>query len=261
MDTSLFLTNKYPLQELASVFSSCPKKILSAGEILIEQGRPVQCVGIIQSGSAKVSVVDCFGEELICGYLKPQDLVFDVAVLSGTVATASVISLERTSCLVQSRHVFIETIEADLPLKTFFYRNTALGIRRGYEIFCGRSLSEFIDEPSCAFLPPFVRKAIDFIDANYNKPITLEMMARETAMSKFHFSRLFKKHVGLSFKQILNRRRITAAKVLILQSGYNVTEAGFAVGFNDASYFARVFRDVEGLSPKFFQVHGRKSVC
>jgi two-component system response regulator YesN len=54
----------------------------------------------------------------------------------------------------------------------------------------------------------------------------------------------------LSFKQYLNRKRIEAAKELLAQREYNITEVGYAVGFNDASYFSRVFREVEGCSPR-----------
>lgn len=261
MDTSQFLSNVAPFRQLTpdqlvSLSRSYRNVILSTGAVLIEQGQPVEHVGIIQTGRAKVTVVDRSGNELLCGYLNPGDMVFDVAVLTGAVANASVISLEPTACLVQTHGAFIETIETNLPLKTFFYQNTALGIRWGYEAFCGRCMSGLLDEPCCAFCPPFVRKALDYIDNNFRKPITLEMVASETAMSKFHFSRLFKQHVGLSFKQYLNRKRIQTAKILISQRGYNVTEASFAVGFNDASYFSRVFREMEGRSPKRFLVNG-----
>jgi AraC-like DNA-binding protein len=44
------------------------------------------------------------------------------------------------------------------------------------------------------------------------------------------------------------------AREFLSGSGYNVTEAGYAVGFNDAAYFTRVFLDLEGSSPKHFLV-------
>jgi AraC-like DNA-binding protein len=241
--------------QLAAVSRSYQKRVLPAGTIFIRRGRPVRQVGIIQSGSAKVTVVDYAGDELICGYLKPGDLIFDVAILLGMEATASVVILEPTACLIQSQQAFFDAIDANRLLKSFFYLNTALGIRWGYEIFCGRCMAGDTDGPYCSARPPFVRKALEYINRNYHKPITLGMVARETAMSKFHFSRLFKQHLGMSFKQHLNRERIKAAKELISQNGYNVTEAGFAVGFNDASYFSRVFREVEGFPPKRFRSH------
>ncbi|BBO86500.1 hypothetical protein DSCO28_70660 [Desulfosarcina ovata subsp. sediminis] len=257
METAHFLSAIDPFSQLAQdplaqLAQSYKSVSLPAGAVIIKQGRPVQQVGIIQSGSAKITVVDHVGDEYVCGRLGPGDLVFDAAVLSGTVASASVIVLSPAICFMQPYNGFIETIEAHPPLKHFFYHNAALGIRWGYEFFSGRHTDAVVVNMRH---PAFIRKAIEYIDDNYHHPITLEMVAKATAMSKFHFSRLFKQHMGVSFKRYLNRKRIKAAKQLISQSGYNVTEASFAVGFNDASYFSRVFREEEGSSPKWFLLH------
>jgi AraC-like DNA-binding protein len=50
------------------------------------------------------------------------------------------------------------------------------------------------------------------------------------------------------------------AKVLIASGDHNVTEACYAVGFNDASYCTRVFREVDGSSPKSYMGHGGRSL-
>ena len=231
--------------------TDCP-----TGTTIIEQGQPIECVGIIHNGTAKVTVVDLHGNEFICGLLTPGDMIFDVSVLTGVHAAASVVSLEQSVCFFQPKQAFIESIDAYPTLKTFFYHHAVVGFRWGYETFCRRQVDGIFEASQGGFQPPFVRKATDYIDKNFSRPITLEMVADETAMSKFHFSRLFKQHLGLSFKQYLNRKRIQVAKVLLSQNGYNVTEASFAVGFNDASYFSRVFREMEGSSPKRFLLHG-----
>ena len=72
-------------------------------------------------------------------------------------------------------------------------------------------------------------------------------------MSRYHFSRIFAKKTGFSFKQYLNRKRIEAAKALMRGKGLNVSETGLAVGFNDVSYFSRLFRKVEGITPTRFR--------
>lgn len=237
-------------QHLASISRTYKKTSIPAGAFLIRQGQPVSRIGFILSGTAKVTVVDHNGDELSCGQLNEGDLLFDVAVLTGNHATSSVVSLKSSTWFLQSRESFLRTIDMYRPLKNYFYRKTAMGVRWGHEIFCKDFLPGFCEERCTQYRLPFLQKALHFIHDNYHQQITLEMVAKETAMSKCHFSRLFKQHMGLSFKQYLNRQRVEAAKLLIETSGYNITEASFAVGFNDASYFSRVFREIEGGPPK-----------
>jgi AraC-like DNA-binding protein len=255
MDCCQLFSSLLPFRHLepdqqASIAATYKLVNLPAGELLIEQGMPVSHVGIIRSGTAKVTVLDYNKDELLCGRLKTGDFLFDVAILTNNRAASSVTSLEPSSCFLQSRQDFFETIQIYPNLKDFFYRNTALGVWWGHELFCRGCEPGFHGEHDMDYRLPFIQKALDFIHRNYHKPITLEMVANETAMSKFHFSRMFKQHMGFSFKQYLNRKRIEAAKSLIMSNGYNITEASFAVGFNDASYFSRVFRELEGGPPK-----------
>ena len=261
MDIYQFLSDidpfrKLPPEQRMQVSSSFQEKRFSGGSVLIEQGQPVQEVGILREGLAKVCIVDHVGEELTCGHLKPADLVFDAAVLSGTVSTTAVTSLEPTVCLMMPRQVFIGIIDTYPLLKKFFYHNTALSIRWGHLLFGGRYVHMNVDQSTATSHPQFIKKALSYIEGNFDKPITLETLAKETAMSKYHFSRRFKQHMGMSFKRYLNLKRVEEAKVLIASGDHNVTEACYAVGFNDASYCTRVFREVDGSSPKSYMVHG-----
>ncbi|WP_084312954.1 helix-turn-helix domain-containing protein [Desulfobulbus elongatus] len=235
---------------LAEVAKSFQETILSAGEMFISQGQPVQKFGIIRSGGAEVVVPDSNGLKLFCGNLKSGDIVFDLSILSGTESAVSVICLEQTSFLVQPIDVFVESLDMYPPLKSFFYQNVTMGVRWCYEINCGRHEGRFLIESGNDPDSSSLYKALLYIDKNFHKSVTLDMVAKETAMSRFHFSRQFKQYTGLSFKQYLNRKRVRMAKELICRHGYSVTEACFAVGFNDSSYFSKVFREVEGCSPR-----------
>ena len=230
------------------------ERIFPAGDFIVRQHHPVSHLGILCSGSARVVIVDRMQETLDCGRLYRGDLAFDIAFWSGAGAGISIVSIENTGCLMMQQKDFLTAIERYPLLKQFFYNQTVLGIRCGYEIFCGRLIPESKD-PACPDpKPPYIKKAIDYITDNYSQPITLEMVARNTGMSRYHFSRLFKQQMGISFKRYLNRTRIQKAKALLSEHRYNVTEVCYAVGFNDASYFSRVFRKEEGSSPKRFLV-------
>jgi AraC-like DNA-binding protein len=102
-------------------------------------------------------------------------------------------------------------------------------------------------------VPKAIRKAIQLIDAHYNKALTLDSVAGHAGISRYHFSRIFKSCTGCPFKNYLNRRRIEAAKLLIRNEGFNASEAAFRVGFGDLSHFSRWFKRLEGVPPSTFR--------
>ncbi len=98
-----------------------------------------------------------------------------------------------------------------------------------------------------------IEKALRLIEQNLDKSLTLAEVSRESGMSKYHFSRTFKAVTGNTFKTYHNQRRIEAAKTLLRNQETRVTDACYEVGFKDISYFNRVFRRVEGMSPSAYQ--------
>ncbi|RPI10356.1 MAG: AraC family transcriptional regulator [Zetaproteobacteria bacterium] len=100
-------------------------------------------------------------------------------------------------------------------------------------------------------------RALTFIEANLHTHLSLERVAREAGMSKFHFCRHFKALVGMSFREFLARRRIERASVLLRDRKRSVTEVYLEVGFKDLSHFGRVFRKVTGQPPSRFRLLGR----
>ncbi len=93
-----------------------------------------------------------------------------------------------------------------------------------------------------------IKKAILYVRNNYMKPITLQEVADVAGFSVYYFSREFKKVTGLTFVTFLNMVRCeNAAKKL--HKGANVTDACFACGFKEISYFSRTFRKIMGVSP------------
>ncbi len=102
-----------------------------------------------------------------------------------------------------------------------------------------------------------VAKAICYIENHLDQLITLDDLASECAMSKYYFARTFKATTGQTFKTYQNHRRIEKAKKMLRSGKVRVTDACFEVGFNDLSYFNRVFRKFEGMSPSAYKKNTR----
>lgn len=90
--------------------------------------------------------------------------------------------------------------------------------------------------------------AVEFMKQNLSQKLTVEQIARSTGFSKYYFLRLFKAHTGYTVTRYLNLLRCDRAKQSLL-SGCTVKEAAAQCGFENLSYFTKVFKNCIGLLP------------
>ncbi len=93
-----------------------------------------------------------------------------------------------------------------------------------------------------------IYRAISFIRQNYQREITLQDVSEHVGLTSTYFSKLFGEEMGMSYTDYLNRVRIESAK-LLMKEDLTLAEVSQRVGFNDQSYFSKVFRKLEGQSP------------
>ena len=103
-----------------------------------------------------------------------------------------------------------------------------------------------------------VRPAINYIDANYDKPVTLAEIARACHLSVSRLAHIFKEQMGITIIDYLTSVRIKRAKQLLLATEQNCTEVCFQVGYNNQSYFTRTFKELVGVTPRQFRVGNRR---
>lgn len=96
---------------------------------------------------------------------------------------------------------------------------------------------------------PYIRAALSYMTKNYSKPLTLESVAAEVSLSPNYFSSLFRRTVGVTFREQLNRIRVEESKRLLLSTDYSLIDIAIAMGFNDQGYYCKVFKRVTGLTP------------
>ncbi|MCM1188053.1 MAG: helix-turn-helix domain-containing protein [bacterium] len=92
-------------------------------------------------------------------------------------------------------------------------------------------------------------KAVAYIDEHYLEAITLDSVAKALFINKNYLSHLISKRKGETFIQYRNRLRVDYAKRLIRMGDANMTDIAAKAGFEDASQFSRIFRQIAGESP------------
>ena len=98
--------------------------------------------------------------------------------------------------------------------------------------------------------PAYVKQMVNRVEHSYAESITLERLAGEFGVSKFHLSREFKRLVGMNFMEYLMRIRLSHAKELLRFSDIPVAEVSQRCGFHDVSHFIRIFKQrEEGNTP------------
>ncbi|MCL2162925.1 MAG: PocR ligand-binding domain-containing protein [Oscillospiraceae bacterium] len=98
-----------------------------------------------------------------------------------------------------------------------------------------------------------IYRAIEYIKKNYMKKITLEEVASHVYLSPSYFSKIFKDEMKLNFNTYLNYVRIEMSKKLLLDDSIVLVDVSNLVGYEDQSYFSKVFKKVTGVSPGKFR--------
>lgn len=93
---------------------------------------------------------------------------------------------------------------------------------------------------------------VDYIKRNLHQKLSIDSIAKLAYVSKSNFFKMFKDELGTSPNDFILQERITRAKEL-LASQTSIKETAFQTGFSDTNYFTRVFKQLEGVTPKSYQ--------
>nr|NKQ94808.1 helix-turn-helix domain-containing protein [Escherichia coli] len=115
------------------------------------------------------------------------------------------------------------------------YQNT----QSPFTVFRGQKEHE--DEP--------VKKAQEFIEANFQEKITVDQLASMLSLGRRGFERRFKKATCNTVTEYIQRVKVEAAKKDFELSRKNINEVMYEVGYSDTKAFRTIFRKVTGLSP------------
>lgn len=97
-------------------------------------------------------------------------------------------------------------------------------------------------------------RAMDLIRCNSGQELSLEMLAAEACLSKYHFLRLFRGAYGYSPHQFIQQQRMDKASALLTRTNMPVADVADLLGFVNSQSFSRLFTQRMGVSPSGYRV-------
>ncbi|MDR1618839.1 MAG: helix-turn-helix domain-containing protein [Treponema sp.] len=101
-----------------------------------------------------------------------------------------------------------------------------------------------------------LRKAERYIWENYTRKISLQEIANASGLSAPYFSTIFKNEIGENLSSYLNRLRVEKAATMLAETGMTLSEIAAACGFEDQSWFSKIFKSFTGTSPGKYREKG-----
>ncbi|MGM9974896.1 MAG: response regulator [Clostridiaceae bacterium] len=98
-----------------------------------------------------------------------------------------------------------------------------------------------------------IREIEEYIQNNYQKNISINSIASAVYLTPQYLCKLYKKETGKTVNDFITQVRIEASKVLLRDRRYKLYEIAESIGYNDANYYARVFKKITGLNPSDYR--------
>lgn len=104
----------------------------------------------------------------------------------------------------------------------------------------------------------FISQAIQYLNTHMAQPITIADVCREVCISKYHLCRTFKQATGCTIMDYLLKTRLEASKQMLISTNLTISEISIQAGFSSISYFCRVFRNQNQVTPLQFRNQMKK---
>ena len=92
-----------------------------------------------------------------------------------------------------------------------------------------------------------------YIEHYYQKNVSVEIAASLFHVNRSYLSHIFKKKMGESFIDYLNKVRVKHAKELLVSSDKKMYQIALLSGYNNVRYFFRAFKKIEGMTPEQYR--------
>ena len=110
-------------------------------------------------------------------------------------------------------------------------------------------LCELLDHAAAESANPHVLKIIRHINAHVTRKMSLQEISKEMGLSKEYVAALFKKETGKTMTWYINERKLLLARQLLQSGEISLGNVALHVGYDNYSYFSRLFKRYFGISP------------
>lgn len=98
-----------------------------------------------------------------------------------------------------------------------------------------------------------IRECCDYVDLHLTEELTLSRLAASVGYTEYYLTRKFKREMGVSLWEYINRKKVEMAKILLLDPRLTIQDVGSTLNFCSRSYFSEVFQKYSGCSPSAFR--------
>ena len=96
---------------------------------------------------------------------------------------------------------------------------------------------------------PSIQRAVNYINSNLSENLSVKTIEKNANVSKSVLYKKFHEEFGCTLSEFINRRRIDTAKLLLKKNELSIEEISQRLGYSNASYFGKIFKKNEGISP------------
>ncbi|WP_163536068.1 AraC family transcriptional regulator [Gracilibacillus sp. YIM 98692] len=223
---------------------------LTAGDMLISNEVYAYYHDQINSQSYQINVTHF--DPICVEKIVPKTIFEDSYFLFNTPTGVKVSWSEREK---QEMNAFISSINEERQSEKF-----------GYEVMEKTYLAQLFwrisnrskelypyNSPVTSFKENHVQHIKAFINNNYKKELSLDLLAKIIHLNKYYMCHCFKDITGITIQQFLLHRRIREAKKLLLTSNDSIVSISINIGIRNPYYFSRLFKQYVGVSPQFYR--------
>ncbi|GIM30005.1 Msm operon regulatory protein [Clostridium polyendosporum] len=105
----------------------------------------------------------------------------------------------------------------------------------------------------------YIKQAIEFIDTNYSRKISIEEIASYVGINRKYLSQLFSDILNVSPQNYLINFRLQKACDLLTSSSLSINEISNSIGYNDPFLFSKIFKKHKEVSPKVYRINSVKT--
>jgi len=160
----------------------------------------------------------------------------------------------RSETVTSLYYNIVEEFESDAPFRTAGIRAKVLPLMVYLLRHHAKKLPNTAKTNTTA---DSIKLALEFINREYARKLTLEEIANAAGLSKYHFAREFKRLTHTTVTSYVNIIRCNHAKLLLKSQKYSVQAAALSCGFENLSFFTKTFQSIMGYLPSELKEKGK----